>query len=180
MKEKWLPLTGTLHYEISNFGRVRSIDHRVEHIGWSSRVTIQRDIKGRLKKTYIDRCGYEAVLLWDRSRHKYFGWWIHICVATHFVKKPKSNHKLQVNHKDLDKKNNHYMNLEWVTHVENMRHARVNGAFPDMTGRIRGSYKKKEIKFKHGVFTHPSNPDKKTRDPEKFILTLNKVSQAKK
>lgn len=29
----------------------------------------------------------------------------------------------EVNHKDCDRKNNHYTNLEWVTHEDNIRHS---------------------------------------------------------
>ena len=46
---------------------------------------------------------------------------IHILIAKTFVKNPEN--KPIVNHKDLDKSNNDYRNLEWSTHQENMIHA---------------------------------------------------------
>lgn len=54
-------------------------------------------------------------------------------VAMAFVPIPKrhahlSYDQLEVNHEDLNKFNNHYSNLEWVTRSENMKHAYALGA----------------------------------------------------
>ena len=46
---------------------------------------------------------------------------VHRLVAECFCEKPPG--KVEVNHKDGNKLNNHYANLEWVTHLENVRHA---------------------------------------------------------
>lgn len=50
---------------------------------------------------------------------------LHRMVATLFVENP--DNKNVVNHKDCNKLNNHYSNLEWVTFKENSIHARDNG-----------------------------------------------------
>lgn len=50
----------------------------------------------------------------------------HQLVATLFIGKPVSDTDLIVNHKDGNKLNNHYSNLEWVTYYENNLHAREN------------------------------------------------------
>ena len=52
---------------------------------------------------------------------------VHRLVATAFI--PKSSPKPQVNHIDSNRANNDVSNLEWVTHQENMDHAKAKGAF---------------------------------------------------
>lgn len=48
---------------------------------------------------------------------------VHVLVALTFIR-PKPTKEHQVNHKDLDKSNNHYKNLEWLTSKKNVHHAR--------------------------------------------------------
>ena len=48
-------------------------------------------------------------------------------VALLFLDVPKNYENLVVNHKDGNKLNNNYTNLEWVTYEYNNYHARVNG-----------------------------------------------------
>lgn len=49
----------------------------------------------------------------------------HRAVALTFI--PNPDNKPEVNHKDMDRSNNHMSNLEWVTHAENVQHAYDNG-----------------------------------------------------
>lgn len=53
---------------------------------------------------------------------------IHRLVAAVFLDNP--DNKPQVNHKDGNKANNHYSNLEYCTNLENATHARLNGLMP--------------------------------------------------
>jgi hypothetical protein len=56
--------------------------------------------------------------------------YVHRLIAMHFIPNP-GGYK-QVNHKDLDKRNNSIDNLEWVTPAQNVRHAVDNGAFDEL------------------------------------------------
>jgi len=48
-------------------------------------------------------------------------------VAYEFCSPPDDFKSMQVNHKDLNKTNNNYLNLEWVTQSQNMKHFMKNG-----------------------------------------------------
>lgn len=69
---------------------------------------------------------YRYVNLWKDGRM--YPMTIHRMVAGHFVANPEN--KPEVNHKDGDKLNNHYTNLEWTTRKENASHAAALGLYP--------------------------------------------------
>ena len=113
MQEVWKPVSGYEGiYEVSNLGRVRSLDRvRVFRDGRT------RHYPGVTLAGQIGTHGYRAVVLADgRNRTAV----VHRLVAEAFV--PKVPGKIWVNHKDGDKANNCAENLEWVTPKENTRH----------------------------------------------------------
>ena len=63
--------------------------------------------------------GYHWYSLYNKTNRKQFS--KHRLVAIHFI--PKVEDKTYVNHKDGNKLNSHYSNLEWCTMKENTRHA---------------------------------------------------------
>lgn len=109
-KERWRPVVGyETRYWVSDLGRVRS----------------QRCVLSPAPQSK----GYLCVSLYDGSspkRPKTFC--VHDLVAVAFVG-PKPIGK-QVNHKDTQKTNNRATNLEYVTPLKNMQHARRHGLIP--------------------------------------------------
>ncbi len=124
-QERWKPVEayGGIYknrYEVSDFGRVRSLDMEV----------LRGTISGR-KYKYIQKGkflthtlihGYPTFTLTDGHTKQTAQ--IHRLVAFAFVDGYKDG--LEINHKDENRKNNHYTNLEWVTRKENINHGYHN------------------------------------------------------
>lgn len=114
----WRPVVGFEdRYEVSNDGRVRSIDTYVNCRGGKTRLS-----KGRMKPLYRNNRGYVIVSLCRDNKATYS--LVHRLVAEAFISNP--HNKPQVNHIDGDVRNNHAGNLEWVTDNENKVHSSVS------------------------------------------------------
>ena len=116
MKEIWKDVPGFEGYKVSNLGRVKSFR--------------QKKKDGKLLKFYKCRLGYS--LVWIRFNKKRIGKSVHRLVAEAFIPNPEN--KPEVNHKNLDKSDNRYINLEWCTRIENMKHAARAGVFDKPKG----------------------------------------------
>lgn len=119
-------------YQVSNMGRVRSVDRVVPCSDGS-----MRKYKGRVLKPYLNK-GYERLRLYNDNgvTNKL----VHRLVLETF--KPHVNmNDLQVNHIDGDKLNNHLTNLEWVTARDNMLHAYDIGLMSNRAGERNPSAK---------------------------------------
>jgi hypothetical protein len=123
--EKYVDIIGFEGYQVSNFGNVRSLDRVVlAHQGKR-----KLNLKGRILKPAIDD-GYNKVAL--SIGKKLFTKKVHRLVAENFCEKKDAKH--EVNHIDGNKLNNHYLNLEWVSHSKNVQHAFDNGLSKGLKG----------------------------------------------
>lgn len=110
--EMWKPIKGTNNmYQVSSKGVIKGLPREV----------IRKDgVKGkflreRILKGAVNSSGYMTVTLPNGSR------FIHRLVAEAFVE--NTLNKEQVNHKDGNKFNNDWSNLEWMSPKENSQHA---------------------------------------------------------
>lgn len=116
--EEWRPIDGWPHYEVSNFGRVRSWKKRGNGFG----KTLEKPI---ILKQGTSRNGYKTVRPCQNKVPKTFS--VHCLVLEAFVgQRPSAVH--QAAHFDGDPSNNRLDNLRWATRVENaadrIRHGR--------------------------------------------------------
>lgn len=95
-------------YEISNYGRVKSL----------------KQGKEKILKLYAEPKGYVKVILskeQNGKKIKFRSTRIHRLVAEAFLKNP--NNYTEINHIDMNKKNNYYKNLEYCSRKHNMKEA---------------------------------------------------------
>lgn len=83
----------------------------------------KRTSSGRIIKPHQNADGYLTVCLSKDNQKTTFR--VNRLVALAFI--PNPDYKLEVNHKDGDKKNNNVSNLEWCNRSENERHAYASG-----------------------------------------------------
>lgn len=94
-------------YQVSNFGRVKSLKFGKE----------------KILKQLKDKFGYLSVILCKNGKQKSFR--IHRLVAHLFLSDTYFD-GAQVNHKDENKQNNYVNNLEWCTHEYNLNYGTRN------------------------------------------------------
>lgn len=125
MNEIWKPIKGYEgFYEVSNLGRVRSLD-RTEHIRNKAGRITARQRKGKVLKPCLDSGGhYLHVMLRGKPTN------VHRIVAKTFIDNP--NDYPEANHIDEDKTNNCVMNLEWCDH-------KYNNNYGSKIGSTRGT-----------------------------------------
>lgn len=81
-------------------------------------------IKGKYLKSTIDKGGYKKVWLtpYDKSQSRWYK--VHRLIALMWVSNTDREVYKEVRHKDNRKDHNHYTNLEWVTHQQNISYSR--------------------------------------------------------
>lgn len=114
--ENWKAVEGYEgFYEVSDLGRVRSVDRYVRN-SRNGELTVFK--KSKVKKPTTTDGGYETVTL--NREGEYHSYYVHRLVASAFVDNP--NGYEEVNHIDEDKHNNRASNLEWCTKQYNIHY----------------------------------------------------------
>ena len=117
--EEWKPISGFEgHYEVSNYGDIRSVDRTISRPKQGDFVK-----KGQLLTQYVTPKGYCRTQLQVGDKCKNV--MVHYIVAKAFIPNPKG--KPTINHIDGCKTNNYVSNLEWATNSEQLIHAYDNG-----------------------------------------------------
>lgn len=183
MTEIWKPIPDFEgYYEISNKGRVRSLDRTITYNdGRKSR------IKGKVKKPAIVRGGYLQIRLRKNNIRK--NYYVHVLVARLFIPNPEN--LPEVNHKNHIKTDNSVENLEWITHKNNIhdmikykidkgeykRHICIDCGTPISQQAIRcvicSTENRRKIRYAQANIQYRKKPDKETL---KILLTTNSYS----
>ena len=100
-------------YQISNYGRVKTLQREVKNTNYSYRIVKEKILRESQCVNY-----YYYVILYKNQIPRPFR--IHRLVAEVFISNP--NKLPQVNHKDENKTNNRVDNLEWCSHKYNMNY----------------------------------------------------------
>jgi hypothetical protein len=136
MKEIWKDIAKYEGlYQISNFGKVKSLDRQIKTI-----YGVTRNIKGKSLTLIQHEDGYLVVALCKNNKVKISS--VHRLVASAFIEKESG--KPLINHKNGIKSDNTVSNLEWCTPRENIIHAR------DVLGVDYKTFKNKPVKRSDG------------------------------
>jgi len=155
MVEQWRDIPGYEgFYQVSNFGKIK-------RVGGSTKCR-----KDRILKPGTDRAGYKTIVL-SKDGHIQ-GIRVHRLVVIAFM---GNRPKMETNHKDGNKANNHLDNLEWATRSDNLKHryrvlkqCRDNHGEKNPNARLTyelaqeirdlyktGDFSQRELGEKHGV-----------------------------
>ena len=146
-EEIWRPVVGYEGlYEVSSYGRVRSLDRYVKGKSESYRL-----IKGKVLSGSITKDGYVRCLIKVNGVGR--SYFVHRLVAEAFI--PNPDNLPQVNHKDEDKTNNNVDNLEWCD-------AKYNNNYGTAIER------RLETKLKNGVIKNVFPKGLKSSDPKLY------------
>ena len=107
-------------YQVSNMGRVKSLNYGRE----------------RILKASDNGSGYLYVALCKKGKYKNF--LVHRLVAMVFISNPEN--KPCIDHIDTNKRNNKVENLRWVTHEENMNNSLSKKHVSENHGQAKGIY----------------------------------------
>lgn len=107
------------YYQVSNLGKLRSLDRIIDFPNRHKGVMVKRLRKGSVMKPGNSPNGYKVCRLTKDGVFKHYSF--HRLVAKAFIENPLN--LPQINHIDGNKKNNEVSNLEWCSQSHNILHA---------------------------------------------------------
>jgi hypothetical protein len=124
--EEWRDVVGwQSRYEVSSFGRVRSLDRIIiKHNRWGENAPLR--LAGRVLATSTHRKGYRVVSLSSQQeRGAPKAELVHRLVCEAFNGAPPEGY--EVGHLDGSRDNNRASNLAWVRKLQNQSHRTLHG-----------------------------------------------------
>lgn len=98
---------------------------------------------GKERTFTLNHDGYYQLSIGNKTRR------VHRLVALAFLENDNPKIKTEVNHKDFNRTNNKLENLEWISHLDNVRHSRENGRYPDFKGENNPNYGNTKLSEKY-------------------------------
>lgn len=142
-EEQWRPVAGSEGlYEVSDRGRVRSVDRAVSVVNRHGTLET-RSYRGRLLKPGAQRTGHVTVAI-RKGRSVA----VHVLVAAAFLG-PRPE-KADVLHRDGDPSNNHVGNLRYGTRSDNNRDVVFHGRRKLSVEQVRYLQERAKEGFYHG------------------------------
>lgn len=169
-EENWKPIKDFEgYYEISNFGRVKSLDRVIE-----SSNGINKKIKERILKSSENSNGYLIVTLKKNNKRKQFK--VHRLVAEAFIPNPEG--KPYIDHINTIRTDNRVINLRWVTQKENCNNELSKKNYSEaQKGHEVSEEAKKKIGKAHKGRKHTEETKKKLKGHEVSEETRKKIGK---
>lgn len=166
--EIWKPVIGYEGlYDVSNLGRIRSVDRVVQQAGKISH------LKGHIMAQSVDKDGYLRCSLSKNGKRKTYP--VHRIVLNAFVPNPEG--KPHVDHINTIRDDNRVENLRWATQTENNNNQRTIQHLKKTINNDGYQQKRLNALSKNGSPKAPKKVYQYSKNYE-YINSFNSISEA--